>query len=118
MKKFYIINLTCILLVFAAVICLMSFFPRTYGFADSENREIVKFPRFSTDAYFSGEYTAQIADWYTDSIPYRANFRSLIVDIKSLYGIKTDLIGTNIHEGAHDSRPESDVEYSFDDYNG
>lgn len=118
MKKFYLINITCVILVFAAVICFMTFFPRTYGVAESENRKIVKFPRFSKEAYFSGAYTEQITKWYTDSIPYRQWFRSHADEFKELYGLKTELKGTNIQDGAQDSRPESDEVFSFDDWNG
>lgn len=118
MKKFYILNVLCVLLVFVLFIGFMSFLPRTYGVAEGENRPITKFPRFTTEAYLNGSYTEQIANWYTDSIPYRSKFREAVAEIKSMFGIATDLQGSNVHEGAQDSRPESEEEFSFDDYNG
>jgi len=118
MKKFYIINILSVVLVFVAFISFMSFSPRTYGVANGENREITKFPRFSAEAYFDGKYTEQIATWYTDSIPHRYDFREMVSAIKSYYGIETDLQGSNVHEGAQDSRPESEEEFSFEDYPG
>ncbi len=118
MKKFYLINILCVVLVFVLFIGFMSFFPRTYGFAEGENRMITKFPRFTAESYFNGRYTEQIADWYTDSIPYRSKFRELVNQIKSNFGIETDLQGSNVQDGAQDSRPESEEEFSFEDYNG
>lgn len=118
MKKFYLINVLCIVLVFVLFIGFMSFFPRTYGIAEGENRNITKFPRFSVEAYFDGSYTEQIAKWYTDSIPYRYSFRDIVSEIKSCFGIETDIQGSNVQEGAQDSRPESEEEFSFEDYNG
>lgn len=118
MNKFYLCNVLCVVLVFALFVSFTSFLPRTYGIATGENRPITKFPRFSTDAYFDGSYTEQIATWYTDSIPYRYEFREMVSEIKSYFGIATDLQGSNVQEGAQDSRPESEEEFSFDDYNG
>lgn len=118
MKKFYIINVLLILLVFVVFISFMSFSPRTYGIANGENRQITKFPRFSSESYFNGSYTEQITDWYTDSIPYRYEFREIVSEIKSNFGIKTDIQGSNVQDGAQDSRPESEEEFSFEDYNG
>ncbi len=118
MKKFYLCNVLCVLLVFVLFFAFTSFLPRTYGYAEGENRNITKFPRFSKEAYFEGKYTAQIADWYTDSIPYRYEFRDTVSKIKSNFGIQTDLQGSNVQEGAQDSRPESEIEYSFEDYPG
>lgn len=118
MKKFYLINVLCVVLVFALFIGFMSFCPRTYGVAEGENRMITYFPRFSTDAYLEGKYTEQISDWYTDSIPYRSKFRDLVSEIKTFFGIQTDLQGANVQEGAQDSRPESEEEFSFEDYPG
>lgn len=118
MKKIYLINALSVILFFVAMICYMTFGERTYGFAPGENRDITKFPRFSTDAYLSGEYTSQISEWYTDSIPNRQALRNLNSDIKSLLGVKTDMIGSNLQHGADDSRPDSEIEYSFDDYSG
>lgn len=118
MKKFYTINVLLILAVFIGFIAFMSFAPRTYGIAVGENRPITKFPRFSTEEYFDGRYTEQISKWYTDSIPYRYEFREIVSEIKSNFGIQTDIQGSNVQEGAQDSRPESDIEYSFEDHNG
>lgn len=118
MRKFYFLNIMCIVLVFALFVGFMSFLPRTYGIAEGENRMITKFPRFSIAAYFDGTYTNQISTWYTDSIPYRSTFRDLVSEIKSWFGIETDIQGSNVHEGAQDSRPESEEEFSFEDYPG
>ena len=118
MKKFYLINVLLVVFVFALFIGFMSFFPRTYGIAEGENRPITKFPRFDKDDYFDGKYTEQISTWYTDSIPYRYGFREAVSQIKANFGRKTDLQGSNVQEGAQDSRPESEEEFSFEDYPG
>lgn len=118
MKKVYLVNALSVILFFIVVICYMTFGTRTYGFATGENRNITKFPRFSTETYLEGKYTAQISEWYTDSIPNRQELRGLNADIKAKFGIKTEIISSNLKPGADDSRPDSDVEYSFDDYTG
>lgn len=118
MKKVYLVNALSVILFFIVVICYMTFGTRTYGFATGENRNITKFPRFSTDTYLEGKYTAQISEWYTDSIPNRQALRELNADIKDKFGIKTDIISSNLIPGADDSRPDSDIDYSFEDYKG
>lgn len=115
MKKYYMVNIVCVVLVFAAVICLMSFFPRSYGYID-EKRFVTKFPRFSVEAYFKGRYTAQISEWYTDSIPYRAKFKEATAALKSLYGVSAGSVsGHDLQPGAHDSRPEGDIPFYFEE---
>lgn len=118
MKKVYLVNSLSAVLFFIVIICYMTFATRTYGFATGENRNITKFPRFSIDTYLDGKYTAQISEWYTDSIPNRQALRDFNADIKAKFGIETDMIFSNTNNGADDSRPDSDIDYSFEDYTG
>lgn len=109
MNKIYIVNIIAVVLFFVIVIGFMSFFPRTYGFINTENRLVTEFPTFNTDDYLSGSYTKQIAEWYTDSIPYKSYFKDMVADIRSMFGISTEVTFVDIQEGANDSRPMEEV---------
>ncbi|MBQ1518906.1 MAG: hypothetical protein IIZ53_03530 [Ruminococcus sp.] len=46
--------------------------------SQDENRYLTKFPEFSADSYFKGEYTEGIADYYDDTVPNRDKFKKFI----------------------------------------
>jgi len=109
MNKIYIVNIIAVILCFVLVIGFMTFFPRTYGFINTENRLVTQFPSFNTNDYLSGSYTKQIAEWYTDSIPYKSFFKDLVANIRSLFGVSTEVTFVDIQDGANDSRPIEEV---------
>ena len=59
---------------------------RASGFIQSENRNLAEFPKFSLKSYFSGEYTAGIVNYYTDTIPAREKLRSAANRFTNHYG--------------------------------
>ena len=119
MNKFYKINIAALLITAILVIAFMCVFPRSSGVSATETRVLTEFPAFSVENYLSGEYTATITEWFTDTIPYRDFFLDLASEIRGFYGIdykiKTE-DGKEIHfesngvqEGIKDERPEGNV---------
>ena len=41
-----------------------------------EKRKLASFPEFTAENYFSGQFTAGINHWFTDTVPYRDNFKN------------------------------------------
>ena len=69
-----------------------------------ENRYLAKFPEFSAESYFNGEYTEGIADYYNDTVPNRDFFKQIITnDLMPLKGRKfgddsVELIGMAVEK--------------------
>lgn len=52
----------------------------------SEKRELAKFPAFSADALFSGEYFDGISLWFSDTFPGREQWLDVSQSLASLHG--------------------------------
>ena len=90
MKSKRIFEWIRILLFIAALTggCVLGFLlPIRPAVSDSEGRELTKFPSFTWESFWSGEYTSQISLWYADSFPGRETLLDLSGDMKSLYGV-------------------------------
>lgn len=119
MNKFYRTNITVLFITALLIILYMGFFPRSSGRSGTETRELTEFPDFSYEALTSGQYTATITDWFTDTIPYRDTILDMASWIRGLYGmdyvIKTDdgkdvhFESDNLQEGINDSRPDGNI---------
>ena len=48
--------------------------------SQDENRYLAKFPEFTAESYFKGEYTEGIADYYDDTVPNRDTFKKIITN--------------------------------------
>lgn len=72
-------------LVFALLTLFLVVFPRS-SVSDIENRELAKFPNFTAEKYFSGEYTAGIATYYDDTVPFRDSFKNAGNNFKGIFG--------------------------------
>lgn len=55
-----------------------------------EGRELTKFPSFSAESFWNGDYFAGISTWYSDTYPMRDTWIDADKNIKSLYGLKSD----------------------------
>lgn len=55
--------------------------------SESEKRELETMPVLTAESYFSGEYTAKLDRWYTDTVPYRDTLMELSSFIESCFGI-------------------------------
>lgn len=87
MPEFMFINVGAIFIVAIAIILCLCFFERSSGISQHEKRELYKFPEFSVESYFKGEFTQGITNWYTDTVPNRDKLKSLVNQLKGFMGI-------------------------------
>ncbi|MBP3322720.1 MAG: hypothetical protein J6M16_00845 [Clostridia bacterium] len=85
-KKLASVSVYILSAVFALLTLFLVVFPRS-SVSDIENRELAKFPKFTTEKYFSGQYTAGIATFYDDTVPYRDDFKNAGNNFKGLFGL-------------------------------
>ena len=83
-----LISLLIMVPVFALIVLFNWFFPRSQE-SMIEKRKLAEFPTFSVESYFSGAFTAGINHWFTDTAPYRDNFKNAGNGFKGLFGITT-----------------------------
>lgn len=86
---FAVISLMIMVPVFALTSLFLIVFPRS-TVSNIEKRNLAKFPEFSFDSYFSGKFTADIATFYDDTVPYRDDFKTMGYNFKNLFGIHTE----------------------------
>ncbi len=72
--------------IFACLCLFLLVFPRS-SVSDIENRELAKFPEFTTEKYLSGQYTAGIATFYDDTVPFRDTFKNAGNNFKGVFGL-------------------------------
>lgn len=70
-------NIIIISLIFVFGFSYLLFFERE-TVSHEENRNLTEFPEFTFSAYFSGEYTAGIADYYDDTVHNRSEIKKFI----------------------------------------
>lgn len=61
----------------------------------TEKRELAKFPQFSFEDFFSGEFTTGVTNWFNDTVPWRDGFKDLSAQMNKLMGISYG--GVTIH---------------------
>lgn len=86
---FAVISLMIMVPVFALTSLFLLVFPRS-TVSNIEKRKLASIPEFSFESYFSGEYTAAIATYYDDTVPYRDDFKTAGYNFKNLFGIHTE----------------------------
>lgn len=62
----------------------------------TENRTLATMPQFSAEEYFSGRYTADIEEYYNDTVPGREMLKDVVADLKGCFGLSSDE-GVKIH---------------------
>lgn len=70
----------------ALVVCLLAM-PRS-TVSNIEKRELAAFPEFSWSSYWSGEYTAGIANYFDDTVPFRDTLKQAASRLMNLLGVK------------------------------
>lgn len=71
---------------FGAATLLMLLLPRSTK-SMIEKRELAKLPEFSLAGYFSGEFTAGVATYFTDTVPNRDGLKNAGNNFKGLFGL-------------------------------
>lgn len=119
------LSLFCVLGFFAIVLLISLFLlvvPRS-KVSNIEKRSLATWPEFSLSAWFSGEYTEGIKEYYDDTVPLRDSFKNIGNNIKSLSGFRTtdtvEVIGAvakrddateETDEGETTAEPETETE--------
>lgn len=58
--------------------------------SEIENRNLAKFPKFTLSSYFSGDFTADVATWFDDTVPFRDSLKNMGYTFKNIFGFSTD----------------------------
>ena len=58
--------------------------------SQTENRMLATFPDLSLSSLFSGEFTAGIDTWYTDTIPGRETFKDYVAKVRGMFGSSSE----------------------------
>ena len=84
-----------VVLVAAAIGLLFFLRPTT---SEVEKRTLKEFPAFTLASFLSGEWTSDVALWYSDTYPLREPMVAMSQAIDSLHGIEpeTQMIGGNV----------------------
>ena len=93
-KTSNIVYLTTILLAFESIGLALMIFPRS-TVSIVEKRELKKFPEFSMDSYFSGDFTKQVSEWFSDTVPFRDELTNAATAIREIRGFRQD--GIRLH---------------------
>ena len=83
--KIYLVVIAIILL---AITIVFNFFPRT-RISILEKRELKKFPTFSFESLWSGNFTKEVTAWFSDSEPYRDEIMALSMEVKGKMRLAT-----------------------------
>lgn len=110
-KIFVITKMLCAILLlscFTVMFVIGVFFPRTVQ--SRYDKELAEFPEFTIESFLSGEYTAGITTWYSDTIFGRDNYKDIAAWERSLYGpVQEDEIHGSIPPLPPEESDESDV---------
>jgi len=87
-------SITAIVPVYTAIVVCMLALPRS-TVSNLEKRNLDTFPEFSWDDYWSGTYTASIAHYFDDTVPYRDNLKQAGSRLLNLLGIKYNDVQIN-----------------------
>ncbi|MCI7691367.1 MAG: DHHW family protein [Oscillospiraceae bacterium] len=88
-KASNIVYLTTLLLAFEAIGLSLIIFPRS-TVSITEKRELKTFPEFSLESYFSGDFTKELSEWFSDTVPYRDELTGISAGIRELRGFRLD----------------------------
>lgn len=106
-KNFYTIVDNAKMLLFVAVmlsllIIGLAFFARP-SYSENEKRSLTKFPKFTVSGFLSGEFTSNVALWYSDTYPLRELMISADSALEGAYGLRQEQI---ISGGKQDEIPD------------
>ena len=87
----------------------LAFFARP-TVSENEKRELTEFPKFTFEAFISGEYTSQISLWFSDTFPLRETMIEANGSLQSLYGIRDEQV---IGGGESDDIPAGPADIVF-----
>lgn len=80
------INLVVVISLFIGITVMLLFFERP-TISLTEKRELAKFPEFSFESFFKGEYTEGVSNWFNDTVPFRDGFKDISANIMKNMGV-------------------------------
>ena len=89
----------------------LAFFARPER-SENEKRDLTDFPKFTIQSFLSGEWTAQVSLWYSDTYPLREGMIETNNQLQALYGIRDQqvIMGDQADEIPDETRdPDSEV---------
>ena len=89
----------------------LAFFARPER-SENEKRDLTDFPKFTIQSFFSGEWTAQVSLWYSDTYPLREGMIETNNQLQALYGIRDQqvILGDQADEIPDETKdPDSEV---------
>lgn len=99
------VYLVTTLLAFECIGMGLLVFPRSTE-SITEKRELKKFPELSADSYFSGELTAGVSEWFSDTVPFRDELTDMSTQLRELKGFRQDGIRLHNVGSVQTSAPE------------
>ena len=107
-KSIQTINIIVLVLTFS-IISIFLLVGKRPTVSKTENRDLAKFPSFSSESFFKGEYTANIANYYNDTVPFRSFYKDITSNLRASMGIELDgvIIYGNVNGGKKDSKKDS-----------
>lgn len=88
------VYLVTLLLAFETIGMALIIFPRSTE-SITEKRELKEFPELTADSYFSGEFTAGVSEWFSDTVPFRDELTNMSNELRELRGFRQD--GIRLH---------------------
>lgn len=95
-RRLALVNV-CVCGIAAAVIAVGMLVLERPTVSETENRTLATMPDFTWESYFSGEYTAGVAEFYDDTVPMRETFKHATAAIRKYMAWQTG--GPVIHGG-------------------
>lgn len=83
-SKIYIV---AVAVMFFGMVIVLTMFPRS-TYSELERRELATFPEFSMEKLKSGQLTRDIANWFSDSEPFRDKFMTLNMEVKDRIALR------------------------------
>lgn len=84
---FRFLSLGVVVPVYVALIVCMAVLPRS-TVSEIEKRNLAEFPEFSWSDYWSGRYTADVANYYDDTVPFRDTLKQAASRLLGFLGVK------------------------------
>ena len=100
-----------LMVVFGVTAFLMINLPRPTS-SETEKRELTKFPEFSSEVYFKGDYTDNISKWFSDTVPGRDNLMEISAVLQEMKGFHNDgvtLIGVGENTSSEPEKTDSNI---------
>ncbi len=101
-----LVYLVSLLLVFECICLMFLVFPRSTH-STLEKRDLAEFPELNSENYFSGKFTEDVGNWFSDTVPFRDELTQMSTSIRDLRGFRKDGITLHGVTGAPESGTSS-----------